>query len=411
MKRAGPVALTVTIAALLLTAAPNEASATTTPPTATKFVLTSFGYATRASGGTVPVSSNRTAYQVIGCTTYAGLSKDNTQVGVISSPVTSITGAATSLWTFKSAAKVSSWARDSIAEATVAGVTLTGITGTSHAYYDSGFQQQATSALATISYGGQSYPVPSAGTPLTIPGVATITVGDSSASATYLHGAVSDIAAVRVDVLATGATVILGKAHSTISGGAAVGVFGGQTYASQATAAAPVANSGPTPLLVMACQGTHGATVTRDAANVALPDTALIGAATTAERGQQVGDTADMWTRGTVANALLFTNSPHELTISGIEAQAHVWFVRGTTATVQRSSAGTTPGQITYNGSPVVVPPSGTVTIPDVATIETNLVTMTAQGLQVIAVRVTLVNGTGAVVNLGYASASLTPSV
>jgi hypothetical protein len=262
--------------------------------------------------------------------------------------------------------------------------------------------------VASISYNGSAQTVPSPGSPLIIPGVATITVGDSSASSASARGAYSDIAAVRVDLVADGSTVILGKAHSTIVGGAVVGVFGGQAYASRATAGTTVANSGPTPLLVMACQGTHGVTRTGDVANLLITDTAYVLAATTAERGQQLGNKADMWTRATVENVDLNTADSQQLSISGIVARAHVWFVRGTTTSVQRSSSGTAPGIVTYGGVVQTIPSSGTLDLPGVK-IETNIVTKTTHGLRVLAVRVTLAN-VGAVVNLGYASASLNVS-
>jgi hypothetical protein len=104
-------------------------------------------------------------------------------------------------------------------------------------------------------------------------------------------------------------------------------------------------------------------------------------------------------------------SSGADLTIDDVQAQAHVWFIRGTTPTVQRSSAGTTAGSILFDGQPQTVPQSGTLELPGgVATIETDLVTMTAHGLRVTAVRITMHDGSGAVINLGYASASLNPS-
>lgn len=410
MKRAIPIAFTVAIAASLLATAQGSASASTTAPTATKFVMKSFGFASRASGGTAPGSSDRTAYNIIGCTTLAGVRKVNTEVGVAPPPVTSLRNAATTLWTVKQAGKVSSWARDSISEARLqGGLTLTGISGTSHAYYDNGFKQHTTSALSSASLLGQPLTLPTPGNPTLLPGGGMISVGESSTSSAGSHGAVSDIAAVHVVMPNTHTNVILGKAHSTIAGGAIVGVFGGQAFASQGTTTQPASYSGPTPLLVMACQGTHGVTLTRTAASTTLPNIGIVSGGATAERGQQLGSKADMWTRAKVNNFALSNGT--DLAISDVHAQAHVWFVRGTTPTVQRSSAGTTSGSILFNGQPQTVPRSGTLDLPGgVGTIETNLVTTTAHGLRVTAVRITMHDGSGAVINLGYASASLNPS-
>ncbi|MEJ7744947.1 MAG: hypothetical protein WKF73_21880 [Nocardioidaceae bacterium] len=47
--------------------------------TPTPFALSASGYSTRVVGGGVPVGSDRTAYQVIGCTNLAGLHKQNAE--------------------------------------------------------------------------------------------------------------------------------------------------------------------------------------------------------------------------------------------------------------------------------------------------------------------------------------------
>ena len=68
-----------------------------------------------------------------------------------------------------------------------------------------------------------------------------------------------------------------------------------------------------------------------------------------------------------------------------------------------RSARGTTVGTITANGQPQSFPDTGPLTIPGVATLERRIVTKTQTGLKVIALRITLLDGTGAVIDLGEA--------
>nr|MBA3308568.1 hypothetical protein [Nocardioidaceae bacterium] len=91
------VALSVAASGLLLinpaTAASAAGAAANTRPT--HFALQASGYATRVSGGQVPASSDRSAFQVIGCTNLAGLDKNNYEAEVDLLPLGTLSAAKT----------------------------------------------------------------------------------------------------------------------------------------------------------------------------------------------------------------------------------------------------------------------------------------------------------------------------
>ena len=61
-------------------------------------------------------------------------------------------------------------------------------------------------------------------------------------------------------------------------------------------------------------------------------------------------------------------------------------------------------GSITAGGKTVTFPPTGVLEIPGVARLEQHVVSRTAHGIKVVALRVTLLDGSGAVINLGEAA-------
>jgi hypothetical protein len=68
-----------------------------------------------------------------------------------------------------------------------------------------------------------------------------------------------------------------------------------------------------------------------------------------------------------------------------------------------RNTRGTSTLTITVEGDPHTIPPSGVLEIPGVVKIEEKVTTMTRGGIGVVALRVTLLDGSGAVIDLGIA--------
>ena len=71
--------------------------------------------------------------------------------------------------------------------------------------------------------------------------------------------------------------------------------------------------------------------------------------------------------------------------------------------TLTSSTKGTTVGRITVNGQPQEFPDTGVLEIPGVAKLETAVTQKLKNGLAVTALRITLLDGTGAVIDLGNA--------
>ena len=78
--------------------------------------------------------------------------------------------------------------------------------------------------------------------------------------------------------------------------------------------------------------------------------------------------------------------------------------------TLRRNTSGTTLGTITVNGRTETIPASGVLEIPGVAKLERNVVDKIANGLHVVSLRVTLLDGSGAVFELGEASLRISRS-
>ena len=68
------------------------------------------------------------------------------------------------------------------------------------------------------------------------------------------------------------------------------------------------------------------------------------------------------------------------------------------------STAGTTVGALTVNGTATPLPDLGTLDIPGVLSLATNVVERFKGGVHVIALQVKLLNGTGATINIGEAT-------
>ncbi len=99
------------------TAAPAPAERHDTTPT--RFALEASGYSSRLEGGAVPASSNRSAFQVIGCTNLAGLHKQNHEA-MENLGGLRLSELRTDVRTTKEGKTVSSWGRNRIAKVVLA---------------------------------------------------------------------------------------------------------------------------------------------------------------------------------------------------------------------------------------------------------------------------------------------------
>lgn len=415
-RTAASIALTVAASGLLLTSPAGASAPTTLAVTGlvdTHFAMGTAGYSTRIVGGQIPASSGSTAYQVIGCTNVAGKLKTNYEAQLDAVPLLQVSAAKTTVRTIKNGSTVAAWGRNRIAAATIGDsttpgtVTVEGIQSTSKAFHNgTGFHATTAEKVLDVKFDADgpgygepvSLGVPLPGQPIDIPGVATISLGTHNINQ-GAHSASAKSAAVKIYIYATNTTVYLAHSRANISDGVVEGVFTGNSYGSKIEALDETLRSKMTPYIVMPCQGTKGNVQTKDVALIN-PSNVVLEGLTTAQVADQVKGKAYIWERGGVAKLNLGQGS---LVVKGVVGKARVDWVLGKGFT--KSIKGTTFLSITSNGQSQTVPDSGVLEIPGVARIEQNIVKRTRTTITVTALRITVLDGTGAVINLGRAKA------
>jgi hypothetical protein len=377
---------------------------------ATNFALKGTGFSTKISGGSVPANSGPTAWQVIACTNLAGLNRTNNITDITLPSLGHIDGAKTRVWTTRSHGVVSSWSRNTIGKVTLSdsplgSLVLTAVSSTARAYHQGGAYKAFTSTdvakLQFVPPTGDpvSFPIPSPGQPVTIPGFATVAI-DQSLKLRSPHGARAFANGLKVTLLASDTVVRVAHAAATIGGEVPSGLFVGSSYALDGKAGGDIVGLGKNPLLTMPCQGTDGKVVTRSLVGTNLGGQVVVGAAKSQQMSDQTKRRAHGWERSSVASINLGDGA---LKITGIVGQANVSRGGKHLRTITRSTRGTTIGAITVNGEAQELPLDQVLEIPGVAKLEPQVVTKLPGGIKVTALRITVLDGSGAVINLGNA--------
>jgi hypothetical protein len=394
-------------------AAPALANASgTTAKAGSDIALKAGAYGTRMKGGQVPAGSGMTAFSVIACAVAPGVERSNEVVATDLPSVGTVSGVTTNVWTRKSGDALHSYARSTTAEVVLAdsplgSLSIRGVTSLSHAWHDAkGFHTETSSSIGKIVLtppigDPQEIDIPTPGTPITIPGLAEISLGESHEN-TNASAASAWAAALRVKVLATGTDLIVARSKAIAVKGVEHGRFGGYSAGTEAEVLGGVLTSGRNPLSIMPCQGTKGQVLSREDAKVDLGGGLVVDAVSSSQYGKRFDNRSKAWERGSVAGINLGNGA---LVIDAVVAKATV--IRKAGGGLVRSSAGTTIGTITANGEPQDIPIDQTIEIPGVAKIQPKVVQKIAGGLKVIALRITLLDGTGAVIDLGVAKTTI----
>ena len=405
------VALVPLCAGLAFGAGPTYAGASAT---STSFAFKTSGYGTKIKGGQIPAGSSTTGYQVIGCTNQAGRSRTNNVAEATLPGLGTASGVRTRVWTTSSDGVVASHSTHEIAQLTVAqsglgSLSIRAITSRATAYHDaSGFHTRVATHVGDLVFTPpdgpeQSVPLPTPDQPITVPGLATVYAGLHRTNHSG-DGATADGYALRVEVLATGTSVRVAHSHAELYGGLTGGVFGGHAAATRVvTAAGDIVKSGPNPLTLLPCQGTYGHTRQKSLASVDLGGQLVVTGANASTRGVQGARRADGTARAEVARVSL---GDGQVVIDGIVGKASV--VR-TGHHVVRSAKGTRLASITVDGQERTFPKTGVLEIPGVVKLERAVVDRTRTGISVIGLRITVLDGSGAVVNLAEAKLHVGP--
>jgi hypothetical protein len=396
---------------LVLAAGPTFAGAGAT--TSTTFAFQGSGFGTRMIGGQLPAGSDTTGYQHLGCTNQAGRSRANDVDQVDLPGLGTAYGVRTRVWTTARHGVVATNSTHSIdsivlSQSQLGSLALTAISSRARAYHDgSGFHAVTSTDVGGLTFtpaGGQaqSYPAPTPDQPVAIPGVATVYAGERTTQKSS-SGAVADAFALRVDDVSSGTTVQVAHVHASLTGGFTGGVFRGHSAGTHVVrAGGDIAKSGPNPLNLMGCTGTDGKVREKSLRTSDLGGQLVATDATTRELGAQEAQGAHGYSWAKIGRADLGAR----LQIDDIVARAGV---RRTADGLERSIRGTRLGALTVDGQQRTFPKSGVLTIPGVAKLERAVVTKTHRGISVIGLRITLLDGSGAVVDLAEASLRIRP--
>lgn len=412
----------ITVALILTTALACTASPATaqeasraagdspTSSVATKFAMKTMGFGTRVTGGQVPAQSDTTAFQIIGCTNRAGLDRINHEAAVELPGAGVVEGVKTRVWTSSGTASeagahsVHNVARVSLGDPSMGNLELTAVNSHSDAFHDAtGFHAEASTSIGAITFAApgqdpQSFEIPTPDQPLVIPGVASISIG-SKITRSGAGGAFAAANAVDIKLLVSGTRVRIAHSIARINPGVTRGLFRGHSNATSAHGLDENVHSGPTPLKYIPCQGTRGKVRERHIAYVNLGDNIVVGAVSAFAMGKQNTSEATGFMQGRVASIDL---GDGQLVVTAIQGRVNVTL--DDTHGLVTDIKGTQIGSITANGSPQEFPDTGVLEIPGVARLERSIIEKLPHGLSVTALRITLLDGSGAVINLGEAT-------
>ena len=407
-RRLVPVSIALALASTTFvagSAATSSAAAAKAKPVKTEFGLSAVAIGTRVIGGSVPLRSDQTGAQTLSCTNAAGLDKRNYVAAVDVPGLGTVRGVSSRTWTTKKGGTVSSWAEHSTArvridESPLGTLDINGISSLARAWHDKkGFHGTTRTKIASVTFTPPVGPalnltVPTPGRPLTVPGLARISVGVGK-NIIRKSGAEARTSVVDIRVIPTETKALVGQTKAFIDSGIKSGVFSGFAAGLRGTAVSDVIGLGATPLVHMPCRGTRGKVRVERVAGVDIPGALTVSGLQTGVFGTQNKSRAIGQELARIAEV----NLADRLVINGITALGRV--TRTKKGKYSRSSAGTGVAELVIDGEPRQLLPNQTIEIPGLVKIENSLVSNTRRGMKVVGVRLTLLNGTGAVIELG----------
>jgi hypothetical protein len=409
--------LVATSAALLPSAVAadgSDKSASAKKSKRTPFAFKSATYGSRVRGGELPASSGTTSYQAVGCTNAVGADKTNVVASVEIPGLGTAKNVSTRNWTERRNGVHSSYATHDIAkivlaESSFGELAIKGLSSYSRAYHDgSKFHAQTKTEVASLTFtptdgAPQVLALPTPGTPVIIPGAVEIRLGSELRRADA-NGAKARADVLEVTLIPTATRVRVAHTAAKLNRGVKRGLFSGFSAATRVSALDNLIKSGPQPHTRMPCQGTEGKEKGKDIASVDLSPLAQVGAASTRQLGAQRSGKANGYELARVASINLGDGA---LVITGIQGKANVVRTRGG---VTSDTKGTKFATATANGTEYAFPDLDGVSIPGLVKIDTGVTKKLKNGIEVIAVRLTLLDGTGAVIDLGHARLQISDS-
>jgi hypothetical protein len=390
------------------TARPASAAERAVSTSSTPFALSARGFGSRVEGEQVPVSSSTTGFTGLGCTNETGRTERNHVAEVEVPGLGTLSGVATRVTTREHDGAVASVSRHGIAGLVIAqdglgSVAINGLASRARAWHDAdGFHADTLTEIGSITFTPpgmppQEMPLPTPDQPLEIPGLVTIEAARSAKDVTDA-GAMAKAMVLKITVVPTGTTARIAFSNARIHRGIKSGLFRGAASGVQGTGLDGMLSVGQLPLSLLPCQGTGGEVVSKSLASVDLADQVVVGAVSSSQRAWQTRRKAVAWMQGDAASIDLGGGALH---VEGIVGRVKVTKVG---RHVRYSTAGTTIGEVVANGEPQTFPDTGVLEIPGVARLEPGVVVENGRrDVKVIGLRITLLDGTGAVIDLGNA--------
>lgn len=381
--------------------------------TRTEFAFKANGYGTSASGGMIPVGSDRTALAPMACTSDAGKTRRNfiaesevpglgTVRGVYSRLRTSQAKGVTTSSSFHRVAEIV------LADTPLGSLTIDGVESTTKAFHDDdGFHASAQTDLAGISFtppGGepQAVDLPSLGQSVTVPGLAVISLGRTIEKETKDNARAYAVGLV-IRVIPTDTTVKVARSAAKLEKGFRSGIFSGSGVPARAKVLGELVEVGKVINQVMPCLGTEGELVDMDAADVNLADQITVEGATARQKGKQTKRKAV----GMESSGVAVLNLADQLVVEAIKSKVNV--KRMASGKLKRNATASF-GAITLGGEPQSLDQLGELEIPGLAKIQTGLKKKIKGGIRIVGVRVTLLDGTGAVLDFATSKLSISES-
>ena len=384
------------------------AKAAAAAPRPTNFGLHAMGYGTYVKGGDLPANSGATGFAHIACTTLAGLDRSNGLASVNLPGLGTIETLATRVKTIKNGRTVTAVSKHRLAgitlqETDLGKLSLGAVESTARVWHNAtGFHSETDIKVSGIvldlpDQDPQVIAIPTPGKPVEIPGLLRITLGEELT--VRKPGLVFARAqGLLVEILPTRTKVKVALSRARMTDGVVNSIMRGSAVGLKGSVLDPVVNIGRTPVKPLPCEGTDGKIRSTRTVGLDIPDGIDVDAAQARVYGVQAGRRrAHAWTEATIAHVSLGGGA---IEIDGIKARANVIRRKGT---LVRNARGTSTLTITVEGDVQTIPPAGVLEIPGVVKIEEGVTTMVRGGIAVVALRITLLDGTGAVIDLGIA--------
>jgi hypothetical protein len=404
-----------TLSGTLLAAGPStgaNADQRAATPHYVPFALKASGFGSKAVGGQAPADSSATAFMAVGCATRAGIDKENHEADSTVPGLGKASDVKTELWTRDVDGVVSTYSQNTtnklvIAQSGLGSIQIKAITALAHSFHDAkGFHAETTTSVGTIQFvppgGGapQELDIPTPGNPVEVPGLATITIGKSTKHVDA-DGAKAQANALIVHKTASGTKSTVGQAKAQVLDGVKHGTFHGYSAGTSSLSADGNVSNGRTPLSLMPCQSTDGKVTTKKIEDSDLGGSVLASGLQSQQFSEQRATKSVAWERGSVAHLTL---GGDQLDVNGIIGK--VTAVREGNK-VTTDIKGSTVGTITANGQEQQFPDTDMLNIPGVAKLERFITEKTRNGISVIALRITLLDGSGSVIDLGQAKIAI----